>query len=178
MAYARLATGVQVVGVVAGYVYSFIKDAAAELRWVRCAADGSQFRSRDLFPAAAAAILRGDAAILDEGIHPADLPDIPEASVAYIDGYGNIKTTIPGTEAQAREGQTCRVRIGSVEHAVVVCSGSFAVEPGQIALAPESSGWPQPDGSQLRWVEILLRGGSASEAFGRPAIGSPIEILK
>ena len=176
LAYARLATGVRVVGVASGYTYSFIKDNAEEMRWVNCEAEGSQFRSRDLFPHAAAAILRGDADILGEGIHPADFPDIPEASVAWIDGYGTIKTTIPGTTAQAHQGKTCRVRIGEIEREVVPGPASFAVEPDQIAFAPGSGGWPQVKGRDLHWAELFLRGGSAAAKFGNPAIGTPIEI--
>ena len=178
LAYARLPSGVKVVGVAAGYTYSYIKDAAAEMRWVNCPAEGSQFRSRDLFPQAAAAVLGDAPGILDEGIHPADFPDIPEALVAYIDGYGNIKTTIPGAEAEAMQGRKCRVRIGEVEREVVVGSGSFSVEPGQIAFAPGSSGYPLPDGGDLRWVEIFFRGGNAAEAFGRPQVGAEIEIIR
>ena len=177
LAFARLTTGVRVVGVAAGYTYSFIKDAAEEMRWVNCEAEGSQFRSRDLFPPAAAAIVQGDAAILGEGIHPADFPDIPQAAVAYIDGYGNIKTTIPGDEAKARQGRPCRVRIGATERAVVVGTGSFAVEPGQIAFAPGSSGWPQLRGRDLHWVELFLRGGNAAAEFGHPEVGTPIELI-
>ena len=177
LAYARLPTGVRVVGVAAGFTYSYIKDIAEEMRWVNCPAEGSQFRSRDFFPAAAAAILRGDAEILDEGIHAADFPEIPDALVAYVDGYGNIKTTIPGAEAEAMQGRTCRIRIGAVEREVVAGSGTFGVQLGQIAFAPGSSGYPLPDGGDLRFVEIFARGGNAFEEFGRPRSGTPIEVI-
>src|SRR5919199_1101748 len=59
LAYARLPTGVRVIGVNAGYTFSFVRDTAEELRWAAVAAEGSQFRSRDLFPQAAAAIALG-----------------------------------------------------------------------------------------------------------------------
>lgn len=178
LAYARLGTGVRVVGVAAGYTYSFLKDAAEELRWVDCAAEGSQFRSRDVFPPAAAAIALGASGILGKEIKPKEFPDLPEAAVAYFDGYGNIKTTIPGPEAAKLAGKDCRVRIGDVERPVVVGEGSFAVEPGQIAFAPGSSGWPLEGGGDHRWVELFLRGGNAWEEFGRPKSGTPIEFGK
>ena len=54
LAFARLPTGVRVVGVDAGHAFSFVRDAAEELRWAAVPAAGSQFRSRDLFPKAAA----------------------------------------------------------------------------------------------------------------------------
>jgi hypothetical protein len=59
LAFALLPTGVRVVGVNAGYAFSFVRDAAEELRWASVGAEGSQFRSRDLFPRAAAAIASG-----------------------------------------------------------------------------------------------------------------------
>jgi len=177
LAFARLKTGVRVVGVAAGYTYSFLKDAAEELRWVNCAAQGSQFRSRDVFPQAAGAIALGAPDILGDVIKPAEFPDLPAAAVAYFDGYGNIKTTIPGAEAATLQGKKCRVRIGEVEREVVAGDGSFSVEPGQIAFAPGSSGWPLEGGGDHRWVELFFRGGNAWEEFGRPKVGAPIEII-
>ena len=56
LAYARLPNGVRVIGVDAGHAFSFVRDAAEELRWAAAPAAGSQFRSRDLFPKAAADI--------------------------------------------------------------------------------------------------------------------------
>jgi hypothetical protein len=50
LAYALLPNGVRVVGVNAGHAFSFVRDAAEELRWAPVPAEGSQFRSRDLFP--------------------------------------------------------------------------------------------------------------------------------
>lgn len=178
LAFARLKTGVRVVGVAAGHAYSFIKDAAEELRWANAEAEGSQFRSRDLFPQAAAAIALGVPNALGEEIKPTEFPDIPTSSLAYVDGYGNLKTTIPGDEAKARKGQTFRVRIGEVEHQVIAGDGSFAVEPGQMAFAPGSSGWPLEGGGDHRWVELFYRGGNAWEQFGRPKVGSRIEIIE
>ena len=177
LAYARLRTGVRVVGVAAGYTYSFLKAEADELRWVDCAAEGSQFRSRDVFPPAAAAIALGAPGLLGEAIKPDEFPDLPAAAVAYVDGYGNVKTTIPGAVAAGKKGTTFRVRIGDREHEVVAGDGSFAVEPGQMAFAPGSSGYPLKAGGEVRWVELFLRGGNAWEEFGRPRSGTPIEVL-
>ena len=99
LAFARLRTGVRVVGVAAGHAFSYFKRDAEELRWVNCAAEGSQFRSRDVFPPAAGAIVLGEPGILGDLIDPNEFPDLPEAAVAYVDGYGNIKTTIAGPRA-------------------------------------------------------------------------------
>jgi hypothetical protein len=60
LAFARLPTGVRVIGVNAGCAFSFVRDTAEELQWVSAPAEGSQFRSRDLFPEALGAIVAGD----------------------------------------------------------------------------------------------------------------------
>jgi hypothetical protein len=89
-----LPTGVRVIGVNAGYAFSFVRDLAVELRWAAVAASGSQFRSRDLFPEAAGAIALGQPDTLSEEIPRSDIPDVPSNCIAYIDGYGNLKTTM------------------------------------------------------------------------------------
>jgi hypothetical protein len=173
LAYARLPTGVRVIGVNAGWTFSFVRDAAEELRWAAVPAEGSQFRSRDLFPQAAGAIALGRPEALADRIAAGDVADVPEARVAYVDGYGNIKTTIRSAPTGARR---VRVRIGEVTREAVVSDGSFAVQPRQLAFAPGSSGWPSTRGAAVRWMELFLRGGNAWESFGHPRIGAHIEI--
>ncbi|MBW4560892.1 MAG: SAM-dependent chlorinase/fluorinase [Mojavia pulchra JT2-VF2] len=176
LAFARLPTGVRVIGVNAGYAFSFVRDLAVELRWAAVAAEGSQFRSRDLFPEAAGAIALGQPDALDEIIPSSDIPDVPSNCIAYIDGYGNLKTTIKHEADKTPEGQTVRLRIGDREQEAISSNGSFAVESGQLAFAPGSSGWANAQGEQMRWMEVFLRGGNAWESFNRPAIGTHIEI--
>ena len=178
LAFARLPTGVRVVGVNAGYAFSFVRDAAEDLRWAAVPARGSQFRSRDLFPQAAGAIAIGQPDALAEEIRRPDVPDVPPDRVAYVDGYGNLKTTIAsGAGAVAGgSGAAMRVRIGDVELEAIASDGSFAVEPGQLAFAPGSSGWPGARGGDVRWMELFLRGGSAWDAFGKPLVGARITI--
>jgi len=175
LAYARLPTGVRVIGVNAGAAFAYVREAAEELRWAAVPAEGSQFRSRDLFPQAAAAIALGRPDALAGPIDRADIPDVPPARVAYVDGYGNLKTTIPRGAVDRPSGSTLRVRIGDATHEAVASDGSFAVEPGRLAFAPGSSGWTTA-GGETRWMELFLRGGNAWDAFGRPAAGSRIEI--
>lgn len=177
LAFARLPTGVQVVGVNAGYTFAFIRDAAAELRWVAVLAAGSQFRSRDLFPQAAAAIALGQPDVLADQLRLENIPDTPPSHIAYIDGYGNLKTTLALGAASTPAGARVRVRIGGVEQEAVVSDGSFDIEAGQLAFAPGSSGWTGPLGKQIRWMELFLRGGTAWEMFGRPSVGDPVEII-
>lgn len=77
-----------------------------------------------------------------------------------------------------RSGTTLQIRIGEATQDAVASDGTFAVAPGQIAFAPGSSGWTMPDGSAVVWMELFLRGGSAAETFGQPAIGAEIEITE
>jgi hypothetical protein len=175
LAFARLPTGVQVVGVNAGYTFSFLRDAAEELRWVAVPAEGSQFRSRDLFPQAAASIALGKTDALGVSMKHGDIPDIPNSRIAYIDGYGNLKTTVRADQQHPPTGTVVAVTIGSRTEKAVMSDGSFGVPIGQLAFAPGSSGWTV-HGRETRWMELFLRGASAWEAFGRPPIGSRIHI--
>lgn len=177
LAFARLPTGVRVIGVNAGYAFSFVRDAAADLRWAAVPAQGSQFRSRDLFPQAAAAIALGQPDALADKLPPSDIPGIPDSCIAYIDGYGNLKTTIPENSIKTDDGNIVRVKIGDTELKAVASHGSFAVEDGQLALAPGSSGWTNAQGAETRWMELFLRSGSAWESFARPKVGDRIHIL-
>jgi hypothetical protein len=173
LAFARLATGVHVIGVNSGYTFSFLRDAAEELRWAAVAAEGSQFRSRDLFPQAAAAIVLGKSDCLGEAIKHDAIPDVPDNQIAYIDGYGNLKTTVKAGPKRLRTKTIMAVTIGSHTENAVISADSFGVPVGQLAFAPGSSGW-MVQGRETRWMELFLRGGSAWETFGRPSIGTPI----
>jgi hypothetical protein len=176
LAFARLHTGVRVIGVNAGHAFSFVRDAAETLRWAAVPAAGSQFRSRDLFPRAAAAIALGEPDALGAAIDPADIPAPPDCAIAYIDGYGNLKTTLRAGDQPYSTGTAVRIRIGEREHEAIAGDGTFAVAHGQMAFAPGSSGWTGRDGKETRWMEVFLRGGNAQEAFGRPRIGDRVEV--
>ena len=176
LAFARLPTGVRVVGVNAGHAYSFVRAAAEELRWAATVAEGSQFRSRDFFPQAAAAIALGRPDALGEPLRRSAIPALPADRVAYVDGYGNLKTTIPHNPARHRAGEAVRVQVGDVELEATTGDGSFAVESGRLAFAPGSSGWTDARGRETRWMELFLRGGDAWTAFGRPPIGARVRI--
>jgi hypothetical protein len=176
LAYALLPTGVRVVGANAGYAFSFVRGAAEELRWASVGTEGSQFRSRDLFPKAAAAIVSGQPDALAEEVSPSDVPDLPAHRLAYADGYGNLKTTIEsGADGTPASGSVVRVGIGDVELEASASDGSFEVEEGRLAFAPGSSGWTGASGAQTAWIELFLRGGNAWEEFGRPPVGSEIK---
>jgi S-adenosylmethionine hydrolase len=129
-----------------------------------------------LFPRAAAAIALGKPGVLSDAIEPTAIPEIPAARLAYIDGYGNLKTTIRQGDQQLEPGSRLRVQIGRVAQDAIVSDGSFSVEPNQLAFAPGSSGWTEPGKRRVCWMELFLRSGSAWQLFGRPAVGDQIEL--
>lgn len=176
LVYAQLSTGVRVIGVNAGHSLSFIKDMADSLRWVSSPAEGSQFRSRDIFPQAAAAIALGTSNALGEEVDVRMIPEPPASVIAYVDGYGNLKTTIPYDPQDFRPGKRIHVQIRGTSHEATISDGVFAIPYGELAFAPGSSGWQIRDGSSLRWMEIFLRGGDAWSRFGHPPIGASVLI--
>jgi len=175
LTYALLANGVKVVGVNAGYTLSFIKFHAQLLHSVNVSRGGSQFRSRDVFPTVVAAIAKQDFSLLGDSLHPEQIPDVPLGRIAWIDGYGNIKTTIPAHTIKLQPETKIVIRIGDVVSDAVYSDGSFKVPQGTLAFAPGSSGWPCASGGEpLRWMELFLRGGKAWERFGRPRLNQRI----
>lgn len=174
LTYALLPNGVNVVGVNAGYTLSLIKNEAKALHVVNVSRGGSQFRSRDVFPSAAAAIAKGDMSLLGDTLKPEQIPDPPSDRVAWIDGYGNIKTTIPASTVKLEPQTKVVIRIGDVVSDAVYSDGSFQVPEGTLAFAPGSSGWTTKDGESVRWMELFLRGGSAWKRFGKPRVNQVV----
>ncbi len=177
LTYALLPNGVKVVGVNAGYTLSFIKPYAKQLQAINVSRGGSQFRSRDVFPPAAAAIAADDFSVLGDSLNLEQIPDMPRDRIAWSDGYGNIKTTIPAHSVQLEPESKVVMRIGDVVSDAIYSDGSFRVPEGTLAFAPGSSGWKTPDGGEVRWMELFLRGGNAWERFGRPRVNQQIAQL-
>jgi hypothetical protein len=176
LTYALLPNGVRVVGVNAGYTLSFIKNHAKVLHTVDVSRGGSQFRSRDVFPPAAAAIAQGDLSLLGDSLLADQIPDVPLDRIAWVDGYGNIKTTIPFHTTDLQPEAKVVIRIGDVVSDAIYSDGSFKVPEGTLAFAPGSSGWSTPEGT-LRWMELFLRGGNAWERFGKPRLNQRVTRL-
>ena len=172
LAAVRLPSGVLVVGVASGASLSFLADEGVPLRAVKTPAEGSQFRSRDVFPDAVAALAQGQEDLLGPEVPVAPAP---ARSVAYVDGYGNLKTS--WYDPPAPTGTRVRVRIGSEVIEAVVSDGVFTVPAGEVSFAPGSSGWPRADGGSRVCYELFARGASAAELFGHPAAGTPVEVL-
>ena len=167
LAVAELPNGVRVIGVYGGYTFSFLD---AKVYKVKCAIDGSQFRSRDVFPPCVASLAAhaGKPLIAWEllGEEVLMVPPVPENVICSIDGYGNIKTNahLVGTARVAE--------INNIPMGLSTGTGIFSVPDGSLIAAPGSSGW-----NGRHFAEICLRGGSAAKAFHDPKPGDLV-ILK
>ena len=167
--------GTMVVGPNSGHSLSFVRDEMS-LSYLDVPAAGSQFRSRDFLPAAVGRLVEGDRGAVGDPV-PADLvPEVPADVVVYTDGYGNIKTTL--AEPPAANGERVLVRVGYAATTAIVSDGSFSVAEGELALAPGSSGWSRGDGSDRRFLELFLRGGSAAARLGHPPSGTPVVVTE
>jgi S-adenosylmethionine hydrolase len=173
LAYALLPNGVKVVGVHAGFAFSFLREVAVELHYINVPSAGSQFRSRDLFPQGVAAVAHKQANALAEVMPKDYIPAIPEGRVAYIDGFGNIKTTFSAGAYEV--GQSFQVTLNTVTQTAIVSDGSFSVPQGTLTFSPGSSGWQTLLG-KVCWMELFLRGGSASEMFAYPKNAETITL--
>jgi S-adenosylmethionine hydrolase len=163
LVYALLKNGAKVVGVNAGYCFSFIKDEIASFYKVNVANKGSQFRSRDFFPEAVIGIAQENEKYIGEELDIQEIPSIPTNRIAWVDGYGNVKTTVRQSDMKKfKSGQPLLVTLGSMKRTAWYSDGTFNVREGELAFAPGSSG------GKNRHMELFLRGLSAWKEFGKP----------
>lgn len=161
--------GVPVVATASNYSLSLVKDRVDRSLALSVDSHGSQFRSRDIFPEAVARVMEGDHEVV-EGEIDLSIPETPENSVAYIDGFGNLKTTVRESEAGFNKGDEVRIAVNGEEILTTYQQGIFGVEEGEIVLAPGSSG------GEDRFLEVVVRGGSAEKCFGNPKPGDKVEL--
>lgn len=169
-AYVKLHNGVEICAVNSGYSLSFVKDAAVEIREVRCDKHGSQFRSRDIFPASFGRIAKGDFHELGDDIRD-HVPDAPENVVCYSDGYGNMKCAIDPKKLEAIKGKNVILDVNGRQQVARAAEGIFGVSDGEFCFSSGSSGWTLPDGRKIQFSEIVKRGGNATKVFGKPPGG-------
>ena len=163
LVYALLKNGMKVVGVNAGYCFSFIKREIASLYKVNVTNKGSQFRSRDFFPEAVVGIARDEKKYIGAKLDSTEIPDIPKDKIAWVDGYGNIKTTIRLSEMKKfKSGTPMLISLGNMKRTAWFSDGTFSVREGELAFAPGSSG------GKDRFMELFLRGLSAWKELGKP----------
>lgn len=171
LVYARLDNGVTVVGVNAGYCFSFIAPHMKLFHHVNVANKGSQFRSRDFYPEAVAGIASGDETFIGDALDTSLIPEVPTDRVAWVDGYGNIKTTMrESTLAHWKPGQPIEIYLHGLSRTAFFTDGTFSVREGELAFAPGSTGGDD------RYMEIFLRGLSAWYEFGKPHVEETFSV--
>lgn len=173
LAYVRLANGVQMVVVNSGFSLSFLKEGGAEIKAMNIPTTGSQFRSRDIFPQALQQVMNGDLSNVGADIS-GDIPDVPPRAVCYTDGYGNLKCSVHPDELDDVRDAEIAISIGGQIHIARVTDDIFSIADGRLCFSSGSSGWELPDGTRRRFVECVLRGGSASDMFGKPGGGTAV----
>lgn len=162
LVYTKLEDGATIIAVNSGYALSFVKNKIKSLHLVNVPNVGSQFRSRDFYPDAVIAIANGDARLIGDEIKVDSLPDAPKNVIGFIDGYGNLKTTLRHSESTFGVGTKVNITVNGVIKAGVVADEAYKVKDGDISFAPGSTGGDD------RFMEIWVRGGSAWEAFNKP----------
>ena len=188
--YVRLYNGVEIFAVNSGHTLTFVKEAAEEMRQINVKREGSQFRSRDIFPEAMARILSGDKSLLGDEIDKTSIPDKStlENVICHIDGhgdgdgYGNLKVYVRPDALDHLKGRDVFITIkdktqSSRTHLARVTERIFDVAKGEVAFAQAgSSGWlEQKDGLKITFAEVVVRSGDAYEHFGRPKVGATVE---
>ncbi len=173
--YAKTTNGVEIVAVNSEHVFSFVKPYLQEFKEIKVSNQGTQFRSRDNYPAIVSQVLHGDHSSLTENLPLSLIPDVPANRIAWIDGYGNIKTTIRRSQVTLTPGSRVRIEINGVIWSGIMAEGSFGVRHGEVAFAAGSSGYDDP------FMEIFLRRHivrdvSAYDVFNRPKCGDSISI--
>jgi S-adenosylmethionine hydrolase len=171
LVYAVLENGSRIVGVNAGYCFSFVKPHISKFHFVSVANKGSQFRSRDFYPEAVIGLAEGHEKLIGERLDTAGIPEAPANRIGWIDGYGNIKTTFRLSSANFKSGQPLIIDLNGIKRTAYYTDGTFSVREGQLAFAPGSSG------GEDRFMEIFLRGLSAWKEFDQPRVGQEFAVL-
>lgn len=168
--YAKLKNGFEIVAVNAGYVFSFVKPHIERFCYANSANEGSQFRSRDIFPQAVAQMVTNDEALYGDAASLDMIPDFPPDRIASVDGYGNMKLTTRSSEVAFEPGQKLLIEINGVRHEATFTDGTFNIHEGQVAYAPGSTGHTD------KFMEIFYRGQSACKLFLHPDAETRVKI--
>jgi hypothetical protein len=174
LVYGELSNGVRLVAVNSGFSLSLVREQLKSLHLCKVANDGTQFRSARVFPWVVDQLYRGETDFLGEAVDPLEtIPEMPQGLIGYIDSFGNLKLTtkLAAVLKILQYGQRVSISLGEAPSLeATFCKGIFAVEDGQLAYAPGSSGHGQD------YMEVSRRGGHANIDFGHPEPGNGITI--
>lgn len=164
LVYSKLANGVIIVAVNAGYCLSFIKPLLKTINMVKVPNAGSQFRSRDYYPDAVVDIAHGNNYFIGEESSLSTIPEPPQNVIGYIDGYGNLKTTMRLSQNSIAFGTKIKITCNDVCQEGVLTDETYKVNDGDFSFAAGSTG------GEDRFMEIWVRAGNAWRAFGKPKV--------
>ena len=170
--YAKLTNGFEIMAVDAGFVFSFVKPYINKFYYVDVSNNGSQFRSRDNYPAVVAKMVYQDTKFIGRKEDLSIIPDYPDNVIASIDGYGNIKTTTRKSKVNFKFGETITITINNKTLNALYSDGIFNAENETLVVAPGSSGYND------MFIEIVFRGGSAARLFDNPTVETPFILQK
>lgn len=170
LVYTKLEDGATIIAVNSGYALSFIKNKIRTLHLINVPNVGSQFRSRDFYPDAVVGIANGDMRLVGDEIAVKSIPESPKDKIGFIDGYGNLKTTLRHSESTFGVGTKVNITVNGVTKVGVVADETYKVKDSDVSFAPGSTGGTD------RFMEIWVRGGSAWEVFGKPKVEEGFEI--
>ena len=114
----RTPDGVLVAGRDAGWCWSLVIDALRDIWVLDVPARAWPRDPADAVPQAVVRVLAGHGHALRDRLPRAAVPPYPSCAVAYVDGHGNLKTTITGLPAPP--GSRVLVRIGEVSAPAIV----------------------------------------------------------
>ncbi|OGG14603.1 hypothetical protein A2773_02340 [Candidatus Gottesmanbacteria bacterium RIFCSPHIGHO2_01_FULL_39_10] len=162
--YGILDNGIPVFAVNAGYNLSFVKNRFKCLFEVKVPNVGTQFRSRDYYPEATMAILSGDYKRIGTPINMRTIPDVPGYTVASVDGYGNLKTTIKRSHLSSSILNSAKLKItinGRTHFVLNTLIHGVHGKTGDLCMVVGSSG-----GKKGNFIEFVRLQGRANEDFG------------
>lgn len=131
-----------------------------------------QFRSYEIVPAVAWHLARGG----DLPSHSLEhsIPWLPYSQVAWVDNFGNCKTTIMARDVPwMQPGKEVGVTINASDRIAFTCYDTLTDAPvGELAIVVGSSGLGDRD---TRFLELVIKMGSCAERLGL-RVGVPITI--
>jgi len=182
---AYLRSGAVVITPNSGYCLSFVKQAIEKLVKINVAADGTQFRSRDIFALVVAKALIGNlASLFEKELSIVDtVPELPSGTfLLHTDNYGNMKLFLQKEALELQkiyEGDEISIQVGQKRvGGIRVAFNIFAVVPGSMVLAPGSSG---PKDNPYYELSVRFDGDSkksAASLFEWPDPGTSISFFK
>ncbi|MBI4067512.1 hypothetical protein HY407_03940 [Candidatus Gottesmanbacteria bacterium] len=166
-----LDSGVPVAAISSGYNWSFVKDRIGKdedgvplFFDIDISNEGSQFRSRDIYPGAIKRLIDRDETVLGERIDPASIPDYPRNQVMYVDGYKNIKISTPESEFDPalKVSPQLNVTLNGITRTAHNALSGLIPNEGLVLRTGSSGDIDDP------FIELQLVGGHARKLFEPP----------